>query len=742
MSLNSSGGIPATATAPEIIEVTASPDLAGLRWQPVEGPETLALVEHLGLSQDSSDQLVREAIRVLGQCMPPTGPDARNTGLVIGYVQSGKTMSFTTVSALARDNGYKLIIVCTGVTVPLFKQSKDRLELDLRLNQRDDRHWVFLANPRATAHTRQMVATALEGDDELPGLPRQTVLMAIMKNGTHLDHVRQLLESLPLAGLPTLVIDDEADQASLNNLVQQGRETATYRRMVQLRTLFPHTTFLQYTATPQALLLINLIDVLSPAFAEVLTPGPSYTGGEVFFENGRALIREIPPGDIPSPANQLTGPPESLLEAMRIFMLGVAVGMSQGAQGNRSMMVHPSQRTLPHADYASWVRQIQISWRDILALNPTDADYLDLVDDFRAALDEIRTTVPSVPPLDALLPYLKAGIRRTVVTEMNAASGPTPRPEWRQTYSNIVVGGEVLNRGVTIQGLTVTYMPRGIGTRQADTIQQRARWFGYKEDYLGYCRVYLSSNLVDAYRAYVEHEEHLREQLRKHRESGGSLREWRRAFFLDANLRPTRNSVIDVDLQRGGFSDDWYQTHAPHDAEAFETNRTVVAEFLGSIEGLFRRDEGDPRRTPATIHDVVRQIRLDRIHRDLLTKLRATRPCDSAPFAGLLLQVARYLEDHPDATGTVYRMSPGEQRTRTPDPSNEIENLLQGANYDRTKNPPEETYPGDREMMTPGELTVQIHDLTVLGAPTIEHVPAIAVWVPQVMAKDWVVQTE
>ena len=96
------------------------------------------------------------------------------------------------------------------------------------------------------------------------------------------------------------------------------------------------------------------------------------------------------------------------------------------------------------------------------------------------------------------------------MTEVNTARGRTPQPDYRQFYAHILVGGEVLNRGVTVEGLTVTYMPRGRGTGQADTIQQRARWFGYKADYLGYCRVYLSAAMRLVYRAYVDHEERLR----------------------------------------------------------------------------------------------------------------------------------------------------------------------------------------------------------------------------------------
>lgn len=736
---------PSSVPGAETIDIVPPSQDPLARWSPVAGEETLSLLDHLRLSPESQGRLLREAVSTLARCTPPAGPQGQETGLIIGYVQSGKTMSFTTVSALARDNGYRLVIVATGLTVNLYQQSRDRLERDLRINERSDRKWLFLANPRDTQHVRHSIAMALEGDDDdIPGLGQQTVLIAVMKNGTHLDHLNRLLERLNLASEPALVIDDEADQATLNNNVRQGTESATYRRMARLRSLLPHHTFLQYTATPQALLLINLIDILSPNFAEVLTPGATYTGGRAFFENGGALVRRIPDNEIPAAAQPLTEPPDSLLEAMRVFLLGVTAGMMEGEPDNRSMMVHPASRTMRHADYAQWVIHTKDAWGGILGAGDSDPDYADLIRDFRGAYEDLSGTVAGITPFEELVPHLRRAVRRTVVTVVNAAGGRTPRPDWPQVYSHIVVGGEVLNRGYTIEGLTVTYMPRGPGMNQADTIQQRARWFGYKADYLGYCRVYLSQQMQQAYAGYVEHETRLRDQLYGHRETGASLRQWRRAFFLDPSLRPTRNSVIDLEPIRGSYSDSWCDPKAPHDsAEATLVNRDLVARLLERLGEGLQPDEGDPRRKqPFQTHRVAHGVSLRSIYEELLTRLRVTRPVDSTRFTGLLLQVGRYLEDHPEATCTVYQMSAGVRRDRGVDDEGEILNLFQGADFDRAGG--EMVYPGDREIHAPNELTIQIHTLRVThaGAEVEVDVPAVAVWVPRAMGASWISQAQ
>lgn len=710
-------------------------------WTPAIGSETLALLEHLKFPESDREALKHEAVAVLAQCVPPTAPNGRETSLVIGYIQSGKTTSFTAVTALARDNGYRLIVIITGITRNLFEQSSNRLEKDLRIRERTDRKWQFLDNPKSRSDVKQRIAAALQRSDALPGGDK-TVLITVMKNATHLRNLIQLLSELPLDGVPTLVIDDEADQASLNNLVNKGKESATYKRIVKMRQLLPHHTFLQYTATPQAPLLINLIDVLSPNSATMLTPGPAYTGGKIFFERDLNLIRPIPTRDVPSKDQTFEVPPDSLVQAMRLFFVGVAAGLHLGGIGNRSMMVHPSKVTMQHANYEEWVRRVQQYWGKTLLLSEADPDRRDLTEDFRDAHSDLLRTVQDLPTFDVVLPYLQRAIADTIVTRVNAASGPTPLLDWHQDYAHILVGGEVLNRGYTVEGLTVTYMPRGKGVGNADTIQQRARWFGYKSDYLGYCRVYLTDEQIKIYRQYVEHEETIRRQLALHLADGNPLREWKRAFFLSPDLRPTRHDVLDLEYVRGNYATDWFEQRAPHDSdEAILANREIVKRFLTQL--VLQSDTGHEKRTEQQIHLVDSMVSLELAYRELLTQFRVTRASDSQRFIGLLLQVGSYLDLHGNEECAVYLMSGGKPRKRTLDDRNEIPTLFQGPNPDKTG----EFYPGDRKIHASQGMTVQIHILTVQKEDngkelsTIHNVPTLAVWLPKEMSAHWVVQT-
>ncbi len=104
-----------------------------------------------------------------------------------------------------------------------------------------------------------------------------------------------------------------------------------------------------------------------------------------------------------------------------------------------------------------------------------------------------------------------------------------------------------MDRGYTVEGLTVTFMPRGAGAGNADSIQQRARFFGYKKGYLSYCRIYLEQDLLTAYSQYVDHEKSIRSELVEFQKAGKSLDEWRRQFLMPPKLRPTRSKIVDID---------------------------------------------------------------------------------------------------------------------------------------------------------------------------------------------------
>ena len=724
---------PATVVTP-----ISTVQLPGATWQPIVGQEARDLVKRKQLSESEGQAVIESAASILARGVAPTEQEqSHRTGLVVGYVQSGKTLSFTTVIALARDNDYRLIIAVAGTSNPLFDQSTLRLHSDLSVDGPGRRlKWSVYKNPNNNDDNRRSIHQEFEGwrDPQVPSDECPTVLITVMKNHSRLNSLVNLLKRLNLGDVPTLIIDDEADQASLNTLINKEDQSTTYRRLRELRETLPRHTFLQYTATPQAPLLINIIDSLSPDFVEVLEPGSNYVGGRTFFIDTRDRVREISDND-----DDDEYPPSSLLESLRIFLVGAAAGWDEWkihGNTNRSMLVHPSRKVAYHEKYKIWINRILDDWRSVLKLPKDDNDYADLVEDFKRAHRNLSRTVPELPTLDQIMGVLPSVLRWTRVEEMNASKGKTPTIEWSRSYGWILVGGQAMDRGFTVEGLTVTYMPRDPGMGNADTIQQRGRFFGYKRPYLGYCRIYLEQEVLKAFESYVEHEEYMRQELQGIRDDGKPLKDWKRAFVLSPKLKACRNYVLQHMYTRGGYADRWFIPNVGLDAESIMTeNRDIVRTFLSSLN--FTAGLGTDERDTARIHHVSHEASLSQVIEQLLIPYRFTVPRDTEEITGLRLQLRYAIDKNPNERCVVYRTNPGYQRSRRLDDDDKvpIRNLFQG---------PIKGYIGDRRIRDRENVTIQIHliDLTRGKKVVANNVPGITVWVPKRMALDWITQEQ
>lgn len=725
------------------------------KWVPQIGLETKAFLDRLPIADNAREDVRDMAKLILAQgACPIFEEDQQRTGLVTGYVQSGKTMSFETVIALACDNEFQVVIVIAGISKLLLEQSERRLYKDLNVSSGQ---WLIFSNP--SDNDAQRIRNALENwsdPNTLPGY-KKTILITVLKNYQHLEKLVSIFSNLDMQGIPVLIVDDEADQASLNTQVSQGDESSTYRHLTELKQNLPRHTYLQYTATPQAPLLISTIDWLSPNFVQVLNPGHDYVGGADFFNKNAnrnaGYIREIPPADVPPAADQLadSDPPASLKEALRFFIIGVVAELLSGTSGVRSMLVHPSHLVAPHQIFSHWIRQIRDYWKHTLTNSAeNDPDKIELLEEFHDAYRDLAHTMQHLCAFKELAKYLPAALRNTEVEEVNTReTGITPQINWDQAPHWVLVGGPAMARGFTVKGLTVTYMPRGIGGGNADALEQRARFFGYKRSYLGYCRIYLEKNTEDAFRAYIEHEEHMRRELLNWQ--GKPLSEWKRAFFLDSHLKPCRKQVVEFEYMRGNISAAWERVprviSMPDDVVS--NNRNVVSQFAEALN--FEELPKHPNQTEYHNHIVCHGVLLRDAIEKLLVPFKVTSTIDSQHGIGLLLQLEEAVKNNPNETCSIYYFPKRRERTvseRTGEPLQ----FYQGAAPPKTKEQggrvitPGEIYPGDRQIgKNDTHVAVQIHTLDLLDEQSskfMENVPAIAVWVPKRLEAHWVVQNQ
>lgn len=766
----------------EIVEITGSTNPNNSKWQPYQGEEIEGLLKHKGFTDstgninETGDRVIDETFKILEMCGNPSEQQNVETGLVIGYVQSGKTLSFTSVAALANDNQYQIVIIIAGTSIPLSEQSFERMKKDLRVDTRFDRKWTIIKNA-GTQEDRDTIEMKLEqwADPTFPRENCSTLLITVMKNGSRLRNLTNLLVDLNLNGVPTLIIDDESDQASLNTrarananageAVNEGEVSTIYRRINELRSVFPHHTFLQYTATPQANLFINIMDRLSPNFIKLLTPGNGYTGGNVFFVQNPHLVRRIPDNEIPSNHNPVHEPPESLLFALKIFFLGVVAGEMKRDQRNRSMMVHPSRLTNSQNIFFTWIRNVCESWKTLLqSTSPADEEERnELLREFKEAYDDLNLTVNDLPAFDELTnTRLLHSIKNTRIMEINASRGRTPEIRWSDFYSHILVGGQAMDRGFTVEGLTVSYMPRPLATGQVDTTLQRARFFGYKGSYLGFCRVWLDNPNIEAFRAIIEHEEDVRKRLEEFDVNNKHLNEWDREAVLDQMLRLTRPNILYNDIDRDYFGQEWFTIGAPHDTEILiPYNKSVVAEFTNNHINSFATNHGHTERTDLQKH-LEAELPLEESLKQLLNRLKFTRETDSQTYSSLRGVLNSYLQENPNETCLIYLMSSKIEnnaivqttRQRRLNQNDNIQQLFQGeqptSNGRLRKG---EVYIGDRNIKNQDKVTIQIHRLNLTDVSgnlildensnvVYNDLISLAIWIPEAIGKDIIRQPD
>jgi len=764
----------------ETIEITGNQENNNnAKWKPFVGTEVDKLIKYKGFtdSQDkinnAGEKIIDETHQILEMCGNPNDKSIVETGLVLGYVQSGKTLSFTSLTAMARDNNFQIVIIIAGTSTSLSEQSYKRMLKDLQIDERRDRKWKILKNPENQNH-RSSIQDSLEKWQD-PTLSREkcsTVLITVMKQTHRLQNLINVMRSLDLANVPTLIIDDESDQASLNtraranakagDSVNEGDASTIYRRINNLREVFPHHTLLQYTATPQANLFINMWDRLSPNFIKLLKPGAGYTGGSTFFINNDNLVQQIPNNEIPTNQNQVVQIPESLLSALRIFFLGVVVGEINDDQFNRTMLIHPSRLTADHNDYFNWINDVIGSWTRLLESSDTE-EKERIFQEFKISYDDLSLTVENLPDFEDLREGNKLlhSIKYTRSMLVNASRGKTPQIPWRESYSWILVGGQAMDRGFTVEGLTVTYMPRSLATGQIDTTLQRARFFGYKGGYIGFCRVWLDSSNISAYIAIIEHEEDVRRRLLDYAENNKHLNDWERQVVKNRMLRLTRPNIIFDGLDRDYFGSEWFSIRAPHDTDRhILENREIISEFISRNLHDFNQDSGHRERSSTQKH-LQSELLISEVLEYLLSKLKFTKESDSQTFSSLQGVLASYSTDNPDEDCLVYIMSSekvGDEvlqsvRKRQLKSNDEVQQYFQGPNPAKKDVERGEIYPGDRKIKNTEKLTIQIHRLQLVDEDgnnildeneksIYEDVPSITVWIPESIGKDIIRQPE
>lgn len=533
-----------------------------VEWYKGPGPKDLhwpALKGYLANSKrwdkDAIASIDESSSEVVSLLANPCNEGFRHRGLVVGYVQSGKTANMTAVIAKAVDAGYNLIVLLGGVTNKLRAQTQRRIEIDI-VNRH--RHlWQLYT----TEHDDGDYTYPANGSFTMP-VPGRAQLVVMKKITSRLETFRKTIvddkgkPKTPLAilrQLKVLLIDDECDQASVNssnNDYDMTRINAEIRKIIRA---LPAVSYVGYTATPFANVFIdpyplnqNDLDDLYPEdFITTLPRTEGYFGAREVFgsapanpdglespeEAGRNMIRNVPTekltllrpsraGDKDSFHPQMT---EELEKAILWFLLSCVIRRARGqADMHMTMLVHTSPYIIQHNRMAELIRSWIEENRDELA-SESGSLHLKLKQLFQEETDLVPLEHPGIDIRDDLALHLESILEALEIAIENGES--FERLDYTQepkTY--IVVGGTVLARGLTLEGLSVSFFLRT--SMQYDTLLQMGRWFGYRHGYEDLPRLWTTADLASNFRALAQIEEEIREDITNYRKHGVTPKEF------------------------------------------------------------------------------------------------------------------------------------------------------------------------------------------------------------------------
>lgn len=493
---------------------------AYLRSQPKWKPHQIASV-------------AEESLRIISKTTPISRHEFQCRGLVVGYVQSGKTANFTAVAARAADVGYRLIIVLSGIHDSLRNQTQKRLDLELVGTGVD---WITLTDEDTDFHEPE-VADGFSSSG--------TVLIVAKKITPILERLNQWFSKLEgrLADIPVLLIDDEADQASINTRGNRNdpsidadsapdKDTAPSLTNALIRDILrkiPRATYIAYTATPFANILIDpnanddqVGEDLFPKDFVIQLPRPDgYTGTEELFgtsAQGRDVLRPVDPADVKAlkPKQRRKGEavvalaplnlPQSLADALLTFALVGAIRLLRGQLGKpNTMLVHVSRLQEDQLRIGTAIEEQIRNWFHHESAEPGVLKKM-----FQSTLASLGT-VDLPCSEEVLLDEAVTNLARLEVVVLNSTTGDELEYDAKPGRQLVAVGGNRLSRGLTLEGLTIAYFLRT--TTLADALLQMARWYGFRAGYEDLIRIWTTEGIAQWFVELALVEESLRDSI-------------------------------------------------------------------------------------------------------------------------------------------------------------------------------------------------------------------------------------
>jgi len=478
-------------------------------------------------------------------------------GLVIGSVQSGKTANYTGLICKAADAGYRLIIVIAGIHNNLRAQTQKRIEEGFVGATNASLEKKVIGVGKVNASRRPLTFTSIDSDFHkgrvdtgvnLEAL-KEPVILVIKKNPNTLRNVIGWLRNenaergSKKINAPMLLLDDEADNASIN-IKSRSDEISTINGLLRdLLSLFERSCYVGYTATPFANIFIEPDsdddmkgeDLFPRHFISTLDPPTNYFGPNKVFLQSHApeIVLEITDNEDVLPIKHkkehvVFALPKSMKEAVRAFVVARAIRIRRGDENEHcSMLINASRFTSVQSQLQNevfgYLKDLQSSIKLHSKLPVKEALKNEMIFALHKTWKKhYENTELGWSQIQTKLHQSAAKIR---VEEINSKSdGKLNYEEYPDGCSVIAIGGFSLSRGLTLEGLIVSYYLRN--SAMYDTLMQMGRWFGYRTGYEDLCRIWMPEQAREWYSHIAESIESLRQEVKDMESQGRTPEEF------------------------------------------------------------------------------------------------------------------------------------------------------------------------------------------------------------------------
>ena len=552
----------------------------------------------------------------------------KRRGLIIGDVQSGKTANYTGLICKAVDSGYKVVVLLTGTIERLRQQTQQRIDegfvgvdSDAMIKQKDDKRIIGVGkydpiHPMSLTSTsddfKQQNAKNLIFDLRNIDGP---VIFVVKKNVAVLKRLNKWLKQSGDQAIDhsILLIDDEADNASVNTKSEDD-PTAINGQIREMLKAFRRSSYVGFTATPFANIFIDpdntndMVDedLFPKDYIYSLNAPSNYIGARnIFEESGSAnyMLQEIDDDFTNSESIASILPlshkssirvrqlPKDLKDAVAAFLLtNVIQDLRETGSKHRSMLINVSRFTAVQEQVSDlvneYLKNIQSACRIYSKLDVQSA----LKNEYIAKLNEIYETIYPTCGFswEEIQDNLYSSCAGIIVQTINQRNGKNIRfDDYKEGLRMIAVGGMSLSRGLTLEGLVISYFYRN--SKMYDTLMQMGRWFGYRNGYADLCRIWMSEESIEWYRHISLATDELREEVKRYEDSGLTPKDFglRVRSDITALLVTARNKMKSTERRECVISLSGEHIETPEifaDKERNRNNKKAVLSLLKELD--------------------------------------------------------------------------------------------------------------------------------------------------------------